>query len=224
MLLYIYKNKGRQFLLHPKGWSFLAEESMKKFHDTLVLNRNWVPCQIVDFRKTMSTLYTNSAHALDREYLAYDWQGWIDFTIRNADDYAKVHTAKIAIAVPEIIVLTRYDKLPTRDIKFSRENIINRDKHTCQYCGKVFNLKDLTLDHIIPKSRAGKTIWENITTACKPCNNKKDNKTPSEAGMKLIRHPTKPSWINPITGARGKAQICKSWEKFMNKVDISEEV
>lgn len=197
---------------------------MKKFHDTLVLNKSWVPVQVIDFRKTMNLIYQEAAHALDREYIVYDWKGWLEFTIKNATDYAKVYTAKIAIAVPEIIVLVKYNQLPKREIKFSRENIFNTYHYKCLYCGNVFTIKNLTIDHIIPKSRGGKTTWLNCVPCCKPCNNKKDCKTPQEAGMQLLRQPIKPHWINPITGARGKAQICQSWNKFMNKIDISDNI
>lgn len=194
-----------------------------KLHDTLVLNKSWTPIHVIDYRKTMNLLYQGQANALDREYLAYTWDDWIEFTMRNADDYAKIHTSRMAIAVPEIMVLIKYNRLPTREIKFSRENIFQRDKYTCLYCGQIFPMKNLTLDHIIPKSRGGKTTWDNIASACKPCNNHKDNKMLQESGMRLLKHPTKPTWLNPITGARGKAQICPSWEKFMNRVSLDTE-
>jgi 5-methylcytosine-specific restriction endonuclease McrA len=129
----------------------------------------------------------------------------------------------MAIAIPEIMVLIKYNRLPTRDVKFSRENVFHRDKHTCLYCGQVFPIMSLTIDHIHPKSKGGKTTWDNVASACKPCNNYKDNKTLAEAGMKLTKKPVKPTWLNPITGSRGKAQICVSWKKFMDRIDITEE-
>jgi 5-methylcytosine-specific restriction endonuclease McrA len=125
----------------------------------------------------------------------------------------------MAIAIPEIIVLMKYNKLPTRDVKYSRENVFHRDHYTCQYCGNVFHVKELTVDHILPRDLGGRTLWNNITTACKPCNNKKANKTPEKAGMVLLHKPTKPQWLNPITNARGKTSICKSWLRFMDRVD-----
>jgi len=194
---------------------------MKKLHDTLVLNKAWIPVHIISWRKGMSLIYQNNAHALDRDFIAYDFQNWLEFSTKNAHDYAKVHTVSMAIAVPEIIVLTKYDKLPTRDVKYSRENVYHRDHNKCMYCGVQFTIKEMTIDHIIPKSHGGRTTWDNVVAACKPCNNKKADRTPIQAGMKLIKQPKKPNWINPITSVRSKAHICVSWQKFMSKIDVN---
>jgi len=196
---------------------------MKKPHDTLVLNKAWVPVHVVRWQKGMSLLYKDDVHALDRDFVAYTFQDWLEFSKHKHSEYAAVHTTSLTIAIPEIIVLKKYDKLPERDVKFSRENILNRDKFKCQYCGKICNLKELTIDHVIPKSQGGKNTWNNLVAACKPCNAYKANRRPEEINMKLIHKPVKPNWINPLTQARGKAHICVSWKKFMDRVDIEEE-
>lgn len=192
---------------------------MKKLHDVLVLNKAWIPIHIVCWKKSMSLIYQDHAHSLDREFIAYDFKNWLEYSTKNADDYAKVHSANWTIAIPEIIVLTKYDKLPARDVKYSRENIFHRDHYKCQYCGQVFPAKQLTVEHVIPKHHGGKAVWNNIVSACSPCNNKKANRTPEQAHMRLLKKPTKPSWLNPLTNARGKTQICVSWKKFMDRVD-----
>lgn len=79
-------------------------------------------------------------------------------------------------------------------VKFSRGNVFYRDKNTCQYCYESFKEKELTLDHVLPKSRGGKTSWDNIVTCCYPCNNKKADKTPHECGFKLLRPAKMPKW------------------------------
>ena len=82
--------------------------------------------------------------------------------------------------------------MPKKEVKFTRHNIFERDKNTCQYCGRVFDRKDLNLDHVIPRDRGGPTTWENIVCSCIECNTQKANRTPQEAGMHLIRKPKRP--------------------------------
>ena len=192
---------------------------MKKFNDTLVLNKAWIPVHIVVWKKAMSLIYQEHANALDRDFLSYPFKYWLEFSRVNGHDYAVAHSARLAIAIPEIVVLTKYNKLPPRDVKYSRENVFQRDKYKCQYCGNVFTLSNLTVDHIIPRDAGGKSVWHNITTACKTCNNFKANRTPAQAHMTLLKKPVKPQWLNPITHARGKTHICESWKRFMDRVE-----
>jgi 5-methylcytosine-specific restriction endonuclease McrA len=97
--------------------------------------------------------------------------------------------------LPAVIALNTYVRYRLKVISNSprKGNIFWRDKNTCQYCVKKLAIKDLTIDHILPKSRGGKNSWENLTTSCKKCNQKKANRTPEEAGMKLFTVPRKPS-------------------------------
>jgi 5-methylcytosine-specific restriction endonuclease McrA len=113
----------------------------------------------------------------------------------------KIHTTKmwdeftgdfilVDIFLPSVIRLTTYKYIPVRAQLLTRNNILNRDKNTCQYCGKVFSQKSLTLDHIIPRSKGGKSTWENLVSCCVPCNRKKSDSLLSELkDMKLIRQP-----------------------------------
>ena len=194
--------------------------SKKQFNDTLILNRAWIPVQISTWKKAIATIYKDHAKALDRDFVGYEFDDWLTFG-RQAEinGYNMVHSAKMTMAIPEIIVLTKYDKLPPRDIKYSRENIFNRDDFKCQFCGQRFKLSELTVDHVVPKSKGGKSTWDNIVSACKKCNNKKADRTPDQANMKLIHKPVKPKWIDPITNKRGRAHICESWKKYMPRMD-----
>lgn len=108
--------------------------------------------------------------------------------IEEVEDFIKVDNEYI----PKIIKLTYNVAVPDLELPFSRENIFFRDEYTCQYCGKKFPVSELTLDHVYPKSRFGPDIWENIATCCKECNQKKADRTPKEAGMKLIKRPNRP--------------------------------
>jgi 5-methylcytosine-specific restriction endonuclease McrA len=100
-----------------------------------------------------------------------------------------VHSARQAMNVPSVIRLLEYRRIPHQTRGLSRKNILMRDRYTCQYCLKTFNSGELTLDHVMPRSRSGETTWENLVACCHPCNNRKGNRTPEEAGMRLARAP-----------------------------------
>lgn len=131
-------------------------------------------------------------------------------------EYSKDRTiqgANRAWPMPSVVRVLHNFKRDRIRVKFSRLNIYTRDGFKCQYCGQRFLSEDLTFDHVIPRSRGGKTTWENIVTACggpKGCNPKKGDRTPEEAGMKLIRKPTKPHWL-PAICVRMPASIPPEW-------------
>jgi 5-methylcytosine-specific restriction endonuclease McrA len=102
---------------------------------------------------------------------------------------ATVHSTRAALRVPTVIRLLEYRRIPHQTRALSRKNILLRDRYTCQYCHRVLPTSELTLDHVIPRSRAGESAWENLVACCHHCNNKKGNRTPEEAGMKLARPP-----------------------------------
>lgn len=101
-------------------------------------------------------------------------------------------TSKIiypGVFLPSVIRLRTYKRIPIRMQIVTRKNLYLRDAHTCQYCGQKFSTLELTLDHILPSSRGGGNSWDNLVAACAPCNRRKDNRTPEEAGMKLLHRP-----------------------------------
>ncbi len=100
-----------------------------------------------------------------------------------------LHSSRRAIRVPSVIRLLEYRRIPHQTRALSRKNILLRDRNTCQYCGKVLVSSDLTLDHVVPRSRGGATAWENLVACCHICNRRKGNQLPAEAGMKLLREP-----------------------------------
>jgi 5-methylcytosine-specific restriction endonuclease McrA len=91
--------------------------------------------------------------------------------------------------MPSVIRLLEYRRIPHQARALSRKNILMRDRYTCQYCQRSAPQVELTLDHVVPRSRAGETTWENLVACCHACNNKKGSRTPEEAGMKLARTP-----------------------------------
>ena len=93
------------------------------------------------------------------------------------------------VPLPSVIRLLEYRRIPHQTRALSRKNILMRDRYTCQYCHRTMPSGELTLDHVIPRSRAGESAWENLVACCHPCNNRKGSRTPEEAGMKLLRQP-----------------------------------
>ena len=100
-----------------------------------------------------------------------------------------VHSSRAAVRLPSVIRLLEYRRIPHQTRSLSRKNILMRDRYTCQYCQRPLPSGELTLDHVIPRSRSGETAWENLVACCHSCNNRKGNRTPDEAGMKLTRPP-----------------------------------
>ena len=99
------------------------------------------------------------------------------------------HSTRHTLRVPSVIRLLEYRRIPHQSRALSRKNILMRDRYTCQYCLRTLNSGELTLDHVIPRSRRGETTWENLVACCHPCNNRKGNRTPEEANMRLVRTP-----------------------------------
>lgn len=100
-----------------------------------------------------------------------------------------VHSARNALKLPSVIRLLEYRRIPHQNRALSRKNILMRDRYTCQYCLRTLPSAELTLDHVVPRSRSGETNWENLVACCHPCNNRKGNRMPEEAGMRLSRQP-----------------------------------
>ena len=100
-----------------------------------------------------------------------------------------LHSARLAIRIPSVIRLLEYRRIPRQTRALSRKNILLRDRNACQYCGTVLPSSELTLDHVIPRSRGGLSTWENLVACCHLCNRKKGNQLPAEANMKLLREP-----------------------------------
>jgi len=185
----------------------------------LKLNKSWAPIGIVSAFDAICKVANGKAKFLDSEYNMYNLESWAQHwsDISDLTDNQKnrlVHTARMCFLIPEIIVLTEYNGFINQKVKMNRRNIYERDAYICQYCGKRFNSQDLNLDHVMPRSRGGKTTWKNIVTSCIECNNRKGNRTPNEAGMILLRKPVKPHWL---TQGR-KFRFPKSWEDFLGQL------
>lgn len=182
--------------------------------NVLVLNRHWTAVHVTSARRALILLYGDHARVVTEDFATHDFESWRDLS-RAAESVRKVSTPTFQIAVPEVIMLTRFHKLPPRQVKFSRRNIYLRDNYTCQYCGKIPAREELTIDHIIPRSRGGKTTWENVVLACIRCNTKKGSKLPHEAGIKLLSTPTRPHWLACSLFSQ-RTPDSSLWQKFID--------
>jgi len=182
----------------------------------LVLNRSYLPIHVIDVRRAFSLLYRGMARAVDDGYALFDFEGWRSVAAHAHHD--RVGLVDGAIRVPRVILLAAFDRMPRRQVRFSRSNIYVRDHHTCQYCGRGFGRVDLNLDHVIPRSQGGRTSWENVVCSCVRCNRRKGGRTPEEAGMRLIRRPAKPRWT-PMAGFAGWRHTYPEWGPFLSVVD-----
>ena len=126
-----------------------------------------------------------------------------------------VRTISFKIRVPKVIVLLFYDRFPKKEVKFTRQNVFERDRSTCQYCGRSFDRKELNLDHVVPRDRGGRMAWENIVCSCIDCNTRKGNRTPEEAGMRLVRRPRRPKWRPSLVVSFSK-HMDESWRTFLD--------
>jgi 5-methylcytosine-specific restriction endonuclease McrA len=139
---------------------------------TLVLNASYEAVNVTTARHALKLLFKGAA-------------------VVEVVSAHKVHTSRIDIPVPSVIRLTRYRRIPRQNRSVSRKGILLRDRSSCQYCGAKLPGKELTLDHVIPRSRGGESTWENLVASCFPCNNHKADRTPAEAGMVLQRKPSR---------------------------------
>jgi 5-methylcytosine-specific restriction endonuclease McrA len=189
-------------------------------NDVLVLNRQFYAIHVTSWRRALTLLYLDHAQVVDEEYRTYSFADWRDLsnTVRESPA-GFISTPSFRLALPEVIALKAYDRLPVSDVKFTRRNIYEHYGHRCCYCGVKFPTSELNLDHVIPRSREGKTDWSNIVTSCIPCNLKKSNMTPREAGMKLLIPPTKPRWKGRSSLVlRTNFQVRRSWQRFVDNI------
>lgn len=129
----------------------------------------------------------------------------------EAHDGRELHSVSLKMPFPSIVRLSVYIQIPYKKIILSRKNILRRDGHRCQYCGRTD--VSLTVDHIIPKCRAGEDTWENLVTACVECNNNKGDRTPDDADMKLLRKPMKPNHVTFIRHFVG--HVDERWKPYL---------
>ena len=183
----------------------------------LVLNRNYQPVHVTNVKRAFSLLYMGIARAIDEQYRLYDFDSWAAL---SSAEHEHIATIQRAIRVPRVLVLMAYEYLPKGRVRFSRLNIYARDNDTCQYCGQQLSRAELNLDHVVPRAQGGRTSWENVVCSCIECNLSKGGRTPEQAGMKLLKKPTRPRWT-PFFRTAQKRITYREWLPFISLADAS---
>ena len=162
-------------------------------NEVLVLNHDYSPLTICSVQRAFLLVFLDKAELLD------------------SVEGQSLRTVSMSFEFPSVIKINRYIHLPYKGVVLSRHNVFKRDGHKCQYCGTS---KDLTLDHLIPRSKGGKSSWTNLVTACKKCNAKKGDFSVEKIGMKLKNAPYKPSYISFLKTAHGTLR--EEWKPYLN--------
>lgn len=191
------------------------ESALLLNQSVLVLNRNWIAVNICDVRRALTLLYQDVARVVTENFEILTFDSWRDLS-RFANHDEIVHTPRYPLMIPQVVKLVFYSHFPPLHVKFSRRNIYLRDKNQCQYCGARPPREDMTIDHVVPRSHGGKSVWENVVLACSRCNTRKGNLTLAKSGLALIRKPSRPHWL---LGSRPDFNPDNRplWQKFIDE-------
>ncbi len=178
----------RRAVVFLRGWHTMSGQ-------VLVLNQNYEPLNVTSWRRAITLVVLGKAVVVE-------------------EDSQYITTPSTAIRMPSVVRLSYLVKRPLPELKLSRRGILTRDNYTCQYCGK--RTRNLTIDHVIPRERGGKHTWENLVACCPECNHKKGNRTPQQAGMKLLRKPQKPRFIPYLSYSTFRAALRnRQWRDYL---------
>ena len=162
---------------------------------TLLLNQGYEPLTTISWQKAICLLTLGKVEIVEE----YD---------------REVRSAFVAIKMPAVVRLITYFRRRKQRVKFSRQNVLARDRWRCQYCGDKRPIAELTYDHVVPRAQGGKTYWENIVTAYRECSGRKANRTPHQAGMKLLQQPFKPTWV-PLFTIQLRGPLPDQWPSYL---------
>ena len=184
----------------------------------LVLNRNWQAINVRTPQEAFCMMATNVATGLEIEgedhIRPVTWEEWITLPIREQDE--AVHTVRGQVRVPTVIVAVNYAKVPKKRPKLCARTIRERDGHRCQYTGRMLRPDEGSLDHVVPRSRGGKDVWENLVWSAKEVNQRKADRLPREAGLKLLSVPRAPKEM-PVSALIRNAHGVTEWKLFLNE-------
>jgi 5-methylcytosine-specific restriction endonuclease McrA len=177
--------------------------------------------RVVTARRAFILLFRDVAEVIDideGQFSNYDFESWCTLSQLRMDEreYHEdwVRAVNFEIQVPRIIRLSRFDRQQISNLRLNRRNLLARDGHQCQYCGQSLPASQLSLDHVMPRSRGGETSWENVVASCVKCNTKKGSRTPQEARMNLMSNPSRPK-NNPVLALKLGNPKYESWKTFL---------
>jgi 5-methylcytosine-specific restriction endonuclease McrA len=163
----------------------------------LLLTQSFQPHKVISWDRAVTMIYTDKAEVVE------------------TTDEVLYRNGETVIHMPSVIRLLKAISGMKRAVKFSRVNVFTRDGFRCCYCGSPKKMGELNYDHVIPRHLGGKTVWENIVASCYPCNGRKANRTPEQAGMKLLRRPHKPKSL-PMVGPRfDPKELPAAWAEYV---------
>ena len=190
--------------------------------NVLVLNKHYAAVRVTSARRALCMLFRRIAEIVavdDGSYEGHDFDSWrtvSEFRAKYERDHHEwVRCVRFEIAVPRIVRLLTYDRLPITPVRFTRRNVYARDRNRCQYCGRKFSTTELTLDHVVPRRLGGEMTWTNVVCCCVACNAQKGGRTPDRAHMKLITEPIRPK-RSPAVTLHLTSQRYASWKQFLN--------
>jgi 5-methylcytosine-specific restriction endonuclease McrA len=184
----------------------------------LVLNKSWAAIGTTTVKNAIVAISREAAVGLCVEsFQRYTWEEWVSSeNPPKATGFIKAAGGR-EIPAPDAIVLTRYDKLHRKSITFGPRALYRRDEFVCQYCKKRKSVRDLSVDHVLPRSKGGPTTWENCVTSCIDCNQKKADYTLREAGLSLKPKPRRPKW-SPVMHISPENRL-PSWKMLVKEKD-----
>lgn len=200
-------------------------KNIKSGRLVLALNKSWLPVDIISYKDAFRLMCKGHALALDTNmesdtgaYMTHDMASWMD--LHMSEHYEQINTVSMEILVPEIIILTEYEKIPKRYIRFSKLNLLIRDNFKCAYCLTDLNLDNATIDHVIPQALGGETSFSNCVIACRSCNHEKACELPVGKFKPKVK-PKEPHHSNPIYHMKNKIkassydEIPDSWKRAL---------
>jgi len=223
---YLDRASSDGFALDPSR--MLAHDSLGA--KVLVLNKAYVAMRIISARRAFCLLARNHAEvihvdsvtddgAINGAFLNYDFATWAELSVLQRqfepERFDWVRTPRIDIAVPRIIRLLVYERLPDQVVKLNRRNLFARDRNLCQYCGRHFPTNDLSIDHVKPRAHGCQDTWENLVCACIRCNARKGGRTPEQASMRLIKVPVRRK-RTPLISIRLRNDKYRTWKAFLD--------
>ena len=163
---------------------------------TLLLSQSYEPLRVISWKRAFTMLTLGKVEVIE--------------------EYERdIRTTYLVFKMPAVVRLVNVFRRNKRNVKFSRVNVYARDRYKCQYCGLKESLADLTFDHVIPRSRGGKTTWTNVVAACVSCNHEKANRTPAEARMRLLKKPIQPRWVPAVTLQISMRSVPDAWTDYL---------
>jgi 5-methylcytosine-specific restriction endonuclease McrA len=161
----------------------------------LLLSSNYEPLESIGWKKAMCLLT----------------MGKIEIVVEYGDRH--IRSTSIIFKMPAVVRLVSAFRRPKKRVRYRKQNVFARDRWTCCYCGEKKSANELTVDHVVPRAQGGRTEWENVVSSCGPCNHRKADRTPKQAGMHLQVKPYRPDWV-PVMIFQLKAELPEAWRPY----------